>query len=204
MTTLLLIRHAAFDGIGYVIRGRSPHVSLNDAGRTQAERLARRLAREEIDAIYASPLERAVETANAIAAATGHHVSTHAGLLELDWGEWTGKTLDDLRGDPEFSRFNRLRTLTRIPGGELMLEVQARALRALEDIRRLEAPDARVAVVSHADVIRAILCHCLGMPLDHLLRLTVDAASTSVIDLTAEHVAVRGINIGTDSHDTLR
>lgn len=198
MTTFLLIRHAAFDGIGRIIKGRAPGVRLNPAGQSQAASLAVRIADAGIVAVYSSPLERAMETAAPIAGRVGVPVVTMDAFAELDWGLWTGRAVEQLRGDPEFERFNRLRGSTRIPGGELMLEAQARAVHAIEEIRLTEPANGAVAVVTHADIVRAVLCQYLGMPLDHLLRLEVDAASVSVLEITAEHVSVPFINLVAD------
>lgn len=177
-----LVRHAAFDGVGRTLTGRTPGVSLNDAGRAQAHALADALAGESIAAVYSSPLERAIETAAIIADAHGltHHACD--AFAELDFGDWTGQRVEDLESHSAWRDFNTLRSLTRIPGGELMLETQARAAAGLLEVQKRHR-DATVAIVSHADVIRALLGHLLGMPMDHLLRLEVAPASFSTIEL---------------------
>ena len=194
MTTFLLIRHAMCDPVGRSIAGRAPGVHLNELGRAQAERLAQRLAGVPLDAVYTSPLERARETAEPLARRLGLAVRVVEALGELDFGDWTGRALAELDALGDWRRFNALRSITGAPGGELMLEVQARVVRALEAMRR-EHPDGRCAVVSHGDVVRGAIAHYAGVPLDFLQRLEVGPASVSVLRVTETEVAVRAINL---------
>jgi probable phosphoglycerate mutase len=182
VTTFLLIRHAATDWLGRALAGRTPGVGLNRAGREQAERLGRRLAAVRLDAIHSSPLERAVETAEAVARHHGLGVERSDRLLELDFGEWTGRSLAELEGDPRWAAFNAFRADTRIPSGDHMLDVQARVAAELETLRGRH-PSGRVAVVSHGDVIRAALLLHAGIPLDGYGRLEVSPASVSVVEM---------------------
>lgn len=188
MTRFLLIRHGLTEHVGHVLSGRLPGVHLNDAGRRQAEALAERLAGLPIAALYSSPLERARATAAPLARRLGQEVRIEDGLNEIDIGAWTGRRFTELHDDPLWQRFNRFRSGTRAPGGELMSEVQARMATTLE---RLHArhPDDYVAVVSHADPLRAVLLHYAGMPLDFFLRLEISPTSVSVLDLH-DHGAV--------------
>jgi broad specificity phosphatase PhoE len=181
VVTVLLIRHATCDHVGERIAGRSPGVHLNARGRAEAEALAGALAGSRIDAVYSGPLERALETAAALARRAGLPIRPAPGLDELDFGDWTGRALGSLEGDPRWRKFNRLRSATRIPGGELMGEAADRATVELARFER-EHPHGRVAAVSHADVIRAVLLRCLGMPLDAIHRLEVVPASVSVVE----------------------
>jgi probable phosphomutase (TIGR03848 family) len=183
MTTYLLIRHALCDSVGRTIAGRAPGVSLNADGRHQAEALASRLADLPIVAVYSSPLERAVETARPIAERKGLPVQPLEGLNEIDFGEWTGRTLAELNPVPEWQGFNSYRSGSRIPAGETMLEVLTRTLEEFERLQRIHSPGSLVAVVSHADVLRAAIAHFLGMPLDWLLRLELGPASVSIVEL---------------------
>jgi probable phosphoglycerate mutase len=184
MTTLLLIRHALCDPVGHSIAGRTPGVHLNAAGRIEADALAARLSNLEISAIYSSPLERALETAAPIAARSGLQVVPAPGLLEIDFGDWTGKPLAELDQRPEWRCFNSSRSTTRIPGGEEMAEVLARTLTEVARIRTAHpGPAALVALVSHGDVLRTLLTHFLGIPLDFVHRLEVSPASVSVVAL---------------------
>jgi probable phosphoglycerate mutase len=187
MTAFLLIRHAMCDPVGRSIAGRQPGLHLNDTGRKQAQRLADRLSRVPLAGIYSSPLERAMETAHPIAARHGLDVRVAEGLNEIDFGDWTGRALAELDQIPDWQRFNTLRGSSSIPAGENMAEVLARALRELERLRHLHpAPEMRVAVVSHGDVLRGVVAHLLGVPLDLMHRLEISPASVSTVELTSQ------------------
>jgi broad specificity phosphatase PhoE len=193
VTTFLLIRHGSTALVGKALAGRMPNVSLDANGRNQAQQLANRLTDHRVTVIYSSPLERAVETAEPLAVRLGIPVLTRKGLTEIDFGVWQGKTLDELEGDDEWGRFNVLRGSTPAPEGELMLEVQARMARELDDLRRLHSNET-VAVFSHADVIKAALMLYLGVPLDSHLRLEISPASVSVLELAEWGPRVVSIN----------
>jgi probable phosphoglycerate mutase len=186
MTVFLLIRHALTDAVGTAVSGWLPGVHLNAAGRQQAARLAERLAPARIDAIYSSPLERAMETAGEIARRRGLPVLPCEAAGEVRAGDWTGRSFNELEGLPGWRRFNALRSLGRIPGGELMLETQLRIVRELECLRERH-PDAHVAVVSHGDVIKAAVAYLAGIPLDLFQRLEISPASLSVVSID-EHM----------------
>jgi len=192
-TTLLLVRHAATTMVGRVLAGRMPWVPLSPHGRQQAERLAEYLTPFAAIAVYASPLERAQGTADPIARRFGLPIQTDDGLHEIDYGDWTGQNLDDLARLERWRHFNTFRSGTRIPNGESMLEAQSRIVAALDRLAGKHAGKA-VVVVSHADMIRAALAHWLGMPLDLMLRLEVDPASVSVVDVEPWGPRVRRLN----------
>jgi probable phosphomutase (TIGR03848 family) len=180
MTTFLLIRHGLCDPVGKAIAGRTLGVHLNVPGRAQAEALAARLSSLPISAIYSSPLERALETAEPLARRLHLRVSSLAGLNEVDFGDWTGLTLAALAEITEWREFNTRRSTTRIPNGEIISEVVARVSEELDRLRRQHESEL-VAVVSHGDVLRGLLSHVLGMPLDLLHRLEVEPASVSAL-----------------------
>jgi broad specificity phosphatase PhoE len=180
MTTFLLIRHALCDPVGKAIAGRTPGVHLNVPGLAQAEALATRVGSLPISAIYSSPLERALETAEPLAHRLQVRVSSLAGLNEVDFGDWTGLTLAALAEIPAWREFNMRRSTTRIPNGEIISEVVDRVSEELDRLRRKHESEL-VAVVSHGDVLRGLLSHVLGMPLDLLHRLEVEPASVSVL-----------------------
>ncbi len=184
MTTVLLVRHAKCEGLGRHLCGRLPGIGLTGGGRVQAEELAARLGRLALDAVVASPLERAVETASTIAARKQLQLTVDEAFIEIDFGRWTGAAFADLAGDPEWDRWNTERSRARCPGGESMQEVQDRARDGVERWAR-RYPAGSVAVVSHADVIRAVLASCLGLSLDSILRLEVAPASVSAIAIDA-------------------
>jgi probable phosphomutase (TIGR03848 family) len=182
MTTFLLIRHAMCDSVGRSIAGRVAGIHLNEAGRRQAERLAHRLRDVALTAIYSSPLERALETAAPLATTQGLETQVLDGLNEIDFGEWTGKTLAELERVSVWRAFNTFRSGTRIPGGEHMAEVVSRALRDLAWVRELHpGPGSLVALISHGDVLRGLLSHSLGLPLDFMQRLELSPASISIL-----------------------
>jgi probable phosphomutase (TIGR03848 family) len=180
MVTLLLIRHATCDPVSRLLAGRARGVRLNEEGHAEAERLAERLRGVELDGIYSSPLERAMETAAPIARQANCDVQTMDDLVEVEFGEWTGCTFEELAPRDDWRHFNELRSLARPPGGESMLEVQARALRAVQAIQ-LRHPSGTCAVVSHADVLRSLIAHLAGIPLDLFQRLEISPASVSIV-----------------------
>ncbi len=179
MTSILLIRHGQTDAINRVLSGRTPRVHLNDVGRAQTLKLAGYVKSQyTLSGIISSPLERAVETAQPLADMHGLPLSINNGFTEFDFGEWTGLTLDELHAKPEWAEYNRYRSLHSAPGGECIADVQRRAWLETQKVAR-EFDNTTVAVISHADVIRALLMLVLGMPLDNILRLTVPLASVS-------------------------
>jgi probable phosphoglycerate mutase len=157
-----------------------PGVRLGSHGRAQAERLAERLAREDIAAVQSGPLERTRETAEPVAARLGLGVEVADGLDEIEVGTWTGTPFDELRDDPRWTLWNAARSVTRAPGGETMIEVQARVLAHVEALRA-RFPDRAVVLVSHADVLKAALAHWLGLSLDSLQRFDIAPASLSTV-----------------------
>jgi probable phosphoglycerate mutase len=195
MTTFLLIRHALCDPVGRSIAGRLPGIHLNETGRRQAQRLAEWLRPVALDGIYSSPLERAVETASPIAHAHGKPVQTSEGWNEVDFGEWTGQQLAELDILPAWRKFNAFRSSSTIPGGENMARVLDRVLRELDRLRDLHpAPAARVAVVSHGDVLRSLIAHALGAPLDLFQRLEISPASISALEITEQGPRILWLN----------
>jgi probable phosphoglycerate mutase len=168
---------------------------LSVQGRAEAEALAKRLSHLQVEAVYASPRERARETAEPIARRHLLPVRIEPSLDEVDFGAWTGMPLERLRDDPLWRRFNRDRTLTRIPGGETMAEAAARMTRFF-DRSIVDHPDERgaVALVGHGDPLRAAIAQTLGMPLDFMLRLEIAPASLSILRLFENSVTVESLN----------
>jgi broad specificity phosphatase PhoE len=193
VTTLLLIRHGQTDAINRYIAGTAEGTPLNGEGRDQVTRLADRLRRRPITAIVASPLTRTRETAAALAEPHGLPVQIAAGLGEFEFGDWTARTFGELDADPQWQRFNRVRSLTAAAGGELMLDVQQRVIAELIRIAA-RYPDGEVAVVSHGDVIRAALMYFLGIPLDFVHRLEIAPASVSIVAIDVNGAVVRRVN----------
>ncbi|HWG83909.1 MAG TPA: histidine phosphatase family protein [Deinococcales bacterium] len=194
MTLVHLVRHGRHVLQGGPIVGRTAGIGLGDAGRAEAERAAARLSLAPLEAVYCSPLQRTRETAAIIAAPHREDAIVLDGLNEVAYGEWTGLTLDELRPLLAFQRWNDYRSGTRVPGGESMLEVLSRAAGALDDVRSRH-PGSAVAVVTHGDVIRALLLHYLGAPLDLLLRLEVSTGSVSTVELSDHGPRVLAVNL---------
>jgi probable phosphoglycerate mutase len=192
-TTFFLVRHAAHDRVGSVLCGRMPAVSLGEAGRRQAHALADRLAGERIDAVYTSPLERARETAVPIAARIGLEARVSDAMAEIDFGDWTGRSFDSLEGEPDWIHWNESRSTARPPGGESMVEVQSRATRLLDRLQQ-DYPEGRIVLVSHCDVIKAMLASYLRLALDGLARFDIAPASVSVLVAWGGEGKVLGMN----------
>ena len=197
MTTFLLIRHGDTDAIGSVMAGWAPGWHLNERGRKQAEALGERLANLPIQAVYTSPLERAIETAEPIARRHGLEPRLVQGVGEIRIGDWEGIAISELDRREDWRRFNAFRSGTRAPGGELMIETQARMIREL-DWMRVRHPEETVAVVSHGDPLRSILAYFLGIPLDLVLRLEIGTASLSALRMDAWSARVLCVNRSED------
>lgn len=197
MTTVLLIRHGMTDAVGRRIAGWTPGVALNPEGLRQVDALSRVLSCVKLDAIVSSPLERASTTAAAIAAPHAIQVTHREGLGEVRFGDWTGQTLTELDQDERWRRWNALRSCGRAPNGESMPEVQRRMFDELMRVRDAW-PDGTVALVGHADAIRALLVYLLGMSMDVFLRLRIDPASVSIVRVSDWNLEVAGINLHAD------
>ncbi len=195
--TVLLIRHGVNPKVGKGLTGWLPGVSLNDEGRKQAEQVAAMLADVPVAAVYSSPLERAVETAEPLAREKRLEIIRNPDFGEVHFGEWQGKDFPYIQQDSRWRLFNSYRSGTRAPGGELMLETQARMMRGLYALRDAH-PGQTVAVFSHADAIKAAVCCLLGVPLDFHLRLEILPASITTAELYAEIPIVRSINVRCD------
>jgi probable phosphomutase (TIGR03848 family) len=182
MTLLFLIRHATNDWVGQGLAGWLPGVHLNERGRHQARDLALRLGEIPFAAIYSSPLERAVETAEAIADPRGLKVRLHTGLGEVRYGDWEGKTLAELEQTPQWAVLHSYPSGMQFPNGDSLRQVQARVVSALDSIMN-DHPlaDANVVIVSHGSAIQLALAHYAGVHLDLSARLTVGPASISVV-----------------------
>ena len=178
---MLLVRHGQTATTGTLLPGRAPGLHLADAGRAQAERVAERIAElKHVDAVYASPLERARETAAPIAAALQLKTRVDKGLLECDFGEWTGAELKTLMKLPEWKAVQRYPSGFRFPGGESFTEMQVRMVSAIDRLRAAH-PGAVVVAVSHADPIKAAVAHAMGTHLDLFQRIVISTCSITAI-----------------------
>ena len=180
-TYLLLIRHGENDWVGTNrLAGRTNGVHLNDKGRDQSAWLAEQLAKQPISAIYSSPLERCLQTAEPVAAALGHQVIAEPDVVEVDYGEWQGGDLRELSKKPEWHSVQHFPSGFRFPGGETLHQVQSRAVWAVERIVQAH-PNQLVAIFSHGEVIRTTLAHYMGTPLDLFQRIIINTASISAL-----------------------
>jgi probable phosphoglycerate mutase len=193
MTTFYLIRHAERLGPARLLAGRMPGLSLTPSGRAHADRIARALAREPVHHIFSSPLERAQETAAPLGRLRKIPVTTANEIGEIDFGEWTGRTFDELASDPRWMQFNRVRSTALAPGGESLAGVQQRFTEAMR-AWTAAYPDAGVALFSHADPIKTALAHYLALPLALFDRLEVGLGSISVVEADAEGGRVIRLN----------
>lgn len=181
MTTLFLVRHATTAATGTRLGGRT-QTPLDEQGRGQAAAAAQRLAPVPLAAVFASPLARTVETAEAVAAPHGLTVVPDDGLLEVEYGRWTDRSLAPLTKHKLWPVIQARPSLVAFPDGETIRGAQLRAVDAIERIVARQ-PRSAVAAVSHADVIKAVVAFYLGMPLDLFQRLVVPPASTTVLQL---------------------
>ncbi|HMD90943.1 MAG TPA: histidine phosphatase family protein [Anaerolineaceae bacterium] len=183
MTTFLLIRHGDNDTMGKYLAGQMPDIHLNERGRRQAQTLVCQLAAAPIQAVYSSPLERTYETARPLADFLKLEVQIKPGLIELNYGEWAGKSFGLLRRYKTWKLIYEKPEEVRFPGGETFIEVQQRVCAELESIAAAHEKQL-VAVFTHADVIRLAITHYLDMPLIGFHKLMIEPASISILTLS--------------------
>ena len=202
--TVLLVRHGTTATTGVVLPGRAPGLHLAESGRAQAAAAAARIgALADVRAVYASPLERAQETAAPIARATGRRIRTVDGLNECDFGDWTGRKLADLRRLAAWQRVQGAPSGFRFPGGESFAEMQTRICGTLGELTARHRGGAIVAV-SHADPIKAAVAQAGGTHLDLFQRLVISPCSITVIAYSGHGPLVLTVNSTGDDLRTLR
>ena len=193
-TTVLLVRHGQTPTTGQSLPGRAPGLHLAESGVRQAERAAERLAElSKVDAVYCSPLERTRETAKPIGKALGLTPKVRKGLLECDFGEWTGAKLTDLFKRPEWKTVQQAPSQFRFPGGESFTEMQVRIVTAIEQLAA-EHPGGTIVCVSHADPIKAAMAHALGTHIDLFQRIVISTCSISAVSYTSGGPVVLAVN----------
>ena len=203
-TLVLLVRHGQTPTTGKLLPGRAPGLHLADAGRAQAQAAADRIAGlAKVDAIYASPLERARETAAPIAKALGQKVHIDRGLLECDFGDWTGAELKALMKLPEWTTVQRSPSTFRFPNGESFLEMQTRIVSTLDRLRAAH-PGGVIVCVSHADPIKAAVAHAMGTHIDLFQRIVISTCSISAIAYSVGGPIVLTVNSTGGSLSELR
>ena len=193
-TLFLLVRHGLTPTTGKVLPGRAPGLHLADAGQSQANAAAERIAAlNRVDAVYASPLERARETAAPIAKGKGLKVRIDKGLLECDFGEWTGAELKKLMKLPEWGTVIRAPSTFRFPGGESFNEMQVRIVSAIDRLRAAHQGGV-VVCVSHADPIKAAVAHAMGTHIDLFQRIVISPCSVTAIAYSTGGPVVLTVN----------
>ncbi len=194
MTTFLLIRHGENDMVGKKLAGRLPDVHLNEKGKAQAYKVAAELADIPIKAVYASPLERAIETAEPIAESHGLEVQILPELLEIDFGEWEGKHLSRLKRGRLWKIVQGSPAAFRFPDGESFAEAQERVAAGLTALSEKFGEKDIIVCAAHSDVIRLAVAYFLGLPLDHFQRIRIAPASTTVLYLNGDTAFFGPIN----------
>ena len=189
----MLARHAVTAQTGPLLSGRAPGIDLSEAGRAQATALGVRLAGLPVAAVYASPIERTTQTAAAVAAPHGLAVRSLEGVLEADYGEWTGQRIADLAKSDLWKVVQRTPSRATFPGGESLAAMQSRMVATLEGVVAGH-PGELVVVVSHADPIKAAIAHFGGVHLDLFQRVVVSPASVTVFEFSAHGVAMLKCN----------
>jgi broad specificity phosphatase PhoE len=193
VTTVLLVRHCLHDLGPSKLAGRLPGIALSDRGRAQAERLADRLEREGITELHSSPQQRTLETAAPIAERCGVKVEIVQALDEVNFGEWAGQSFQELEADPRWVAWNSEREYASTPTGEKISDLAKRVIRHIEHCCEAGAL-ARIAMVTHAEVIRTAVLHCLGMPFSAFGRIEVAPASISKIVFANDGPVLTGLN----------
>lgn len=193
-TTVLLVRHGTTPTTGRILPGRAKGLHLADEGIDQAERAATRISElRRVKALYASPMERTKETAAPIAKALGLRVRSNRGLLEADFGSWTGRKLTDLMKLTDWQQVQRYPSGFRFPNGESFSEMQQRMCGTLQDLVARH-PGQTIVAVSHADPIKAAVAHAMGTHLDLFQRIVVGPCSITAIVYSPSGPVVLGVN----------
>jgi probable phosphoglycerate mutase len=180
-TTVLLIRHGDNDWTeSHKLAGRMPGVHLNEYGRHQAAALGKRLAEVKLNAIYASPLERTIETAQAVAQHHNLEIQVRPGIIEVDYGEWMGEPLKKLSKTKNWPMIQFYPSGASFPNGETMYHMQTRCVQEINSLVA-QHPGETIAVVGHADLIKAAVAHYLGVHFDLFQRLVISTCSITII-----------------------
>ena len=188
-TVVCFVRHGTTATTGKVLPGRARGLHLSDKGWDEAAKAGEAIAGISVSAVYASPLERARETASAISQRVGKSVVIERGLVECDFGSWTGEPLAQLRRLPEWQAVQRVPSSFRFPGGESFAELQARLVDTVGRLCKAH-PGEVVVAASHADCIKVALANALGVPLDLFQRIVVAPCSISTVVYSSEGPAV--------------
>lgn len=198
MTTIILVRHGENDWVKkHRLAGWIPNIHLNTNGKQQAEAAAERLAHLPVKAVYSSPVLRCLETAVPIASRHNLEITQLDDLGEVRYGEWEGEQIKKLAKNPLWAVVQFFPSRMRFPQGEALREVQFRAIQTLEQLTQ-QHPDDLIIVVSHADLIKLVVAHYLGVHIDLFQRIIISPASSSVLTLPANGHGVRVMRINDD------
>ena len=201
-TTVLLIRHGENEWTeSHKLAGRTPGVHLNDFGRQQAKALGQRLAQAKLNALYASPLERTMETAQAIAKHHNLEVTERPGIVEVDYGTWTGQAIKKLAKKKSWPIIQFYPSGAGFPNGETMYQMQARMVHEINQMVT-EHPEQTIAVVGHADLIKAAVAHYLGVHFDLFQRIVISTASITTISFSP--MGPRVVTVNDTNHNPPR
>jgi probable phosphoglycerate mutase len=190
----LLIRHGHCDAIGRSLAGRREGVPLSAVGTAEAARLSGAFRWLPLAAVYSSPLERAVSTAEPIAREHGLQVHTREALIDVNFGDWTGRSLTALEQDPAWAAFNRDRAHARAPGGEALSDVQRRIVEELKSIDHAHRGEL-VAIVTHAEPIRCAIAAFTGQSLDEVLGVEISPGHVSAVGMGSKFCSVLAVNL---------
>lgn len=195
MPHLLLVRHGLNDAVGKRLAGRDMSVHLNEEGVRQANRVADWLANKKVSVILSSPLTRAMETAEPLASLISLPILERDALLEVDYGEWAGKTFDELEKIPAWKEVIRKPNQMQFPHGESIQQIEARLRHFLDDLQTTYADDEVVVCFSHADVLGILLALCMGLSLENYPRNTISPASISGLTSTKQDWQIHFVNL---------
>jgi len=198
MAILILIRHGETDYVGNRLAGHLPNIHLNPKGRKQVKALSKKLAGFPINAIYSSPLERTIETAELLAKIKGLPVQILPALTEINVGDWQGKPIPALRRLELWQGTHEAPARFSFPNGESFAEKQHVIVTALERLVRDASARSVIACVSHGDPIKLSLAYFLGLELNNFQRIAVDPASASFIYITGNRIRLGPINLVDD------
>jgi probable phosphomutase (TIGR03848 family) len=195
MSIVILVRHGEND---YVkkgrLAGRKPGVHLNEKGRAQAENVAKVLAKVKIKAVYTSPLDRTMETAQPIAEAHGLEVIPREGLLEVDYGKWQDKSLKQVARQNLWRLVQHHPSQARFPEGESFADAQHRIIGEIETLCGMHKPKDVFVCISHSDMIKLAAAYYLGTPLDLFQRIIVQPGSITTLHLDRGGIRVINLN----------
>jgi probable phosphomutase (TIGR03848 family) len=200
MTRIVLLRHAhSSANAKAILAGRAPGVDLSDRGRKEAQDVSKRLKEIKFSLIRVSPMERCAQTIEPLLAQLSKSleakpiVEVESDLVEVDYGKWTGRKLSILSRDKAWKVVQNTPSAMYFPGGEGLLDVQARAMRALNSAANTPGKGAKL-LVSHGDVIKSIVASVLGTHLDHFQKIVIDPASLTVLDFNGVDYRVLTLN----------